>query len=162
MTVFVSISSPCSAQWSLSIPWKQPDGCQMLSTTTLTQHTPSSRLLHPPGPSLPHLEDVRQATDLSTLVIRDLHILITALPGLKVLLDGLHFPLPGVELPQPSAREDHQEVSPGEDISHQEEDVHHDPCLVLAGQAPTRAPPSSHQPQFKSRQRRLIPILTPS
>ena len=134
--------------------WKQPGGCPMLSTTTLTHHLPAR--------SLQHLEDVHQVTDPFILAIHALHILITALPGLKVLLDDLLFLPPGVELPPPSVREDPQEVSLEEDISHQEEDVNHVPCLVLGGQTPTLAPPSSHQPQFKSRQRRLTPTLTPS
>ena len=136
----------------------------MLTTTTLTRHTQL-----PPGPSLPHLEaglvlqvpQVLQATDLSIPATPGLLILTTAPPGLQVRLAALHFPLRGVELPQPSAPEVHQEVSPGEDIS-PPEDVSHGQCPALGGQAPTPAPPSSHRPQSSSPQWRLSPILTPS
>ena len=151
-----------SARWSLSTPWRQPDDYQMWSTTPLTQHT-LSQLLSPPGPSLQHLEAGLRATDLSTRVILALHILrITALHGLKVQLAGLHSPLRGVELLQPSVPEDHREVSPGADISHPGEDVNLGPCPVLGGQTPTPAPPSSLRPQCRSPQWRLSPILTPS
>ena len=127
------------------------------SSTALTRLTP-----HLPAPSLQHSEAALQDTDLSIRVIPALHILITALRGLQDLLDDLLFLLRGVELPQPSVREVRQEVSPGEDISPPEQDVNPDPCPVLGGPAPTPAPPSSHQPQFKSRQRRSTPTLTPN